>query len=162
VDPTSADPPPRSLKDRSYVLLLNVRADHEQGHSNYRDLMPTNARVLQSNEFRLSAVQDAKRKLAHVDGIPAERVGQNCNDVCAGKNLICKASLFAYINSCEALNTRFKCNGCESSLGNEQPVYVSPMASRDHLPGKCLITMKPEETTCDSSHPDTYRLCPCA
>ena len=55
----------------------------------------------------------------------------------------------------------FDCMDCAENYGFEQPAYVIPTADHDSLPGACLVTSKPEDSTCRASHPVTKRLCPC-
>ena len=72
----------------------------------------------------------------------------------------CKKELFPYINQCKYLKLKFPCHDCETSMGNEQPVYVNPV-SEDTNAGKCLINSNIDTVSCEASHLLTMRLCPC-
>lgn len=67
------------------------------------------------------------------------------------------------INTCDAMKNAFnQCpNGCQVSVGSEQPAYVIETASSNHLPGVCLISSNPNLSKCHEAHPFTIRLCPC-
>lgn len=85
--------------------------------------------------------------------------GQSCNDGCrrAG-GLICDATQFDFINTCDELKAAFPCeSGCGFQVGEDIPNYVSD--SRDRNAKMCLVT--DEIPRCQASHPSTARLCPC-
>ena len=117
--------------------------------------------------------------------VASEQVGQSCDDLCSahaqgsnsgassgggarsgssgGLKFACEARAFGYANSCEALEARFPCEGgCEESFGLEQPAYVVvPGTPASNLPGACLRSSKPQESSCAAGHKLTRRVCPC-
>ena len=87
-------------------------------------------------------------KRAPLAGSPAVNVWQ-----CEGRH-------FQFINNCEALARVFECEaGCGHQIGLEIPCYVSAMGEDSYQ--QCLVT-DGARTTCESRHPNTERLCPCA
>ena len=84
-----------------------------------------------------------------------------CIKVCEDHEKRCDESLFIIINTCDALKEKFPCRSCDTSIGDEQPAYVSTTADLKYNPGVCLVTSSPESTLCSTSHHSTLRLCPC-
>ena len=82
--------------------------------------------------------------------------------VCQSAGKKCNMQQLQLLNSCEALRESYPCSTCKPSNGREQPAYVSPAAEAKYGPGECLVNAGTEEpTTCDASHPSTFRLCAC-
>lgn len=79
--------------------------------------------------------------------------------VCAELGKECKPELMTLLNTCPALNDKFPCRECISSMGMEQPAYVALDARPEFGPGKCLVTTQLEPAkSCAASHPATKRL----
>jgi alpha-1,3-mannosyl-glycoprotein beta-1,2-N-acetylglucosaminyltransferase len=82
----------------------------------------------------------------------------SCTATCATANLVCDASQFEYINTCEALQAVFPCEeGCRLVVGPDIPNYV--YSTQDTQAKMCLIT--DDVSTCEAAHRFTQRLCPC-
>lgn len=92
----------------------------------------------------------------------AGSLGQSCTAACEAKGQRCVPALASQLNECRALRAAFPCErGCVASVGDDQPAYA--LAARDANARKCLVSRsRPTARTCDASHPDTRRLCPCA
>jgi hypothetical protein len=163
-DPAEPNPTIRPFKDASYVLLLNTRTDDRQHHASYRDHKPSHATVFKAHNFKRSMVEDAQRRAIRVEGLTilgATTAGQSCDDVCSSRKMRCHADQFSYINTCDLLEQKFECTGCITSYGPDQPAYVTPTAAAEFSPGKCMISQKPQDSTCHANHQATMRLCPC-
>ncbi|KAG6527971.1 hypothetical protein ZIOFF_010107 [Zingiber officinale] len=52
--------------------------------------------------------------------------------------------------------------GCFASIGSDQPAEVVEDAPKNMNPGACLYTQTESLVSCDGSHQQTKRLCPCA
>ena len=164
------------------VYLVNVKDRHNRP-SKYHALRPTSASVFLPGTFA-SDKKGPPLPRSAADALvfaAAVRAGQSCDDVCAAatssagssssssssssslpssslRQMTCDKRGFPVINSCAAMEKVFPCQRCEDSLGFEQPAFVASAVSNA---GACLVTTRPLESTCEASHPDTMRLCPC-
>lgn len=96
--------------------------------------------------------------------IAANRTALSCTELCAqhpAPHTRCADGLLARVNNCEELKKSFKCKGCESSGGLEQPAMVALNAPTNLNPGKCLYNPDNTKYDCSARHPDTLRLCVC-
>lgn len=175
------DPPPFQQISEFFGIWHEVqRADHNGLHqffwrgvhvylvdaaqSRYTKLRPAAAPPFKPNDFRklpeLDPAYVAALKTMRV--VPAATAGLSCDAVCGAEALRCSKPLLSAVNTCAELQKAFPCaQGCTESLGGEQPAFVSPSAPAEYMPGTCLSTTNPAESTCESSHPVTLRLCPC-
>ena len=117
-------------------------------------------------QLRLKAEQQGMKPVA------ASELDQNCVTVCNSVSTTshmlgnstwrCERAFFELLNDCTHLQASFQCpHGCEKNLGSEQPARVGDNVPEGSLPGRCLFTSNPADTSCESSHRYTYRLCPC-
>ena len=117
-------------------------------------------------QLRVKAVQQGMKPVA------ATELDQNCVTVCNAFSAAshtfgnatwrCDRAFFELLNDCVHLQANFECpRGCEKNLGSEQPARVGDHVPEGNLPGRCLFTSNPADTSCESSHKYTYRLCPC-
>ncbi|XP_020584496.1 uncharacterized protein LOC110027410 isoform X2 [Phalaenopsis equestris] len=61
------------------------------------------------------------------------------------------------------LEKYMRCKGsCFASMGADQPAEVVDNAPKDMYPGACLYSQADSMLSCDGSHKQTRRLCPCA
>lgn len=81
--------------------------------------------------------------------------------VCQAVHKTCSVQQLSYINTCSSLQEHFACASCRDSMGTEQPAFVDPRADARFGPGECLVNTGDEASTCEASHPSTYRLCAC-
>eukprot|EP00659_Diplonema_papillatum_P008004 gene8004-12314_t len=98
-----------------------------------------------------------------LQAVPAETVGQSCNDVCEKMEggWDCAKDQFEFVNQCRVLQKVFGCRrGCRRDWGRDIPNLEHLTADESHFGGmQCLVTE--EIPTCHASHPKTQRLCPC-
>eukprot|EP00598_Pedospumella_elongata_P011649 CAMPEP_0185007258 /NCGR_PEP_ID=MMETSP1098-20130426/86634_1 /TAXON_ID=89044 /ORGANISM="Spumella elongata, Strain CCAP 955/1" /LENGTH=282 /DNA_ID=CAMNT_0027535571 /DNA_START=117 /DNA_END=965 /DNA_ORIENTATION=+ len=153
----------------NYLLLLNVfdnrfARTREGDVRTYHYLLPPTVNPLKSaKQFDKSLLRDLKRKAlpGNVNMVKATELGQNCNEVCQAVNKQCSLPQLLLINSCSALQEHFSCTLCRNSMGTEQPAFVNPRAEAQFGPGECLVNTGEASSTCEASHPSTYRLCAC-
>lgn len=99
---------------------------------------------------------------ASVTPVAATQEDTDCDAVCASRGMACQASMFSSVNSCSMLQQHFACNnGCEDSMGPDQPAMVTLSAPSGMSPGKCLVNTDPSYFSCSGRHKVTFRLCPC-
>lgn len=153
----------------SYVLLLNIfdcSRDRTNGPpgvflGSYLEHMPPSARVVPPGEFDHRLLVEGRRRRLGIVGHAGKEAGTSCHTVCADKGLRCSPELLPLVNTCEALREAFGCRQCVSSVGREQPAFVVPDAEEQFGPGKCLVSLKPDQSSCEASHKATRRLCAC-
>lgn len=92
--------------------------------------------------------------------VPSKRYGDSCAQVCHQAGKECEPRYFSKLNLCTTLQRYFRCNGCFSSAGADQPCYVSPSAQSKQNPTSCL-TSSESVFSCDGKFALTKRLCPC-
>jgi len=92
--------------------------------------------------------------------IVAAPQNENCDQTCStkSKTLACDANALFLINTCEQLQSHFPCQLCDTSIGSDQPAYVSDPNHSTF--GHCLIHSHDPEG-CKGHHESTSRLCPC-
>lgn len=89
--------------------------------------------------------------------------GESCTATCDKTHSTCAAQHMVAMNHCNVLRTHFACEaGCDNSGGDVQPSYVSADAPKEQQPTDCLTAESESQFSCDASHPNTQRLCPCA
>jgi alpha-1,3-mannosyl-glycoprotein beta-1,2-N-acetylglucosaminyltransferase len=113
-------------------------------------------------DARMSAwVPDAHREHRRAGLRPVAAKQQvSCVQACAAApgGMVCEASQFDFVNTCEALAAAFPCeNGCRLVVGPDIPNYVNFPSDFQHQ--MCLVT--DGVSTCGASHRATQRLCPC-
>lgn len=156
----------------NYLLLLNVHDEdlrHRVGGRNvgqkrvtFKHLMPPDVKPLRrTDQFDKTLLADFKRRHLKVKTTKAAAPGLSCNAVCSALGQTCKAENLALINTCAALQDAYACTACQASFGAEQPAYVDPRAEAQFSPGQCLFNTGSAPSSCEASHPSTYRLCPC-
>jgi hypothetical protein len=156
------------LKSPSHtlVLLVNLRnyKDGRTGDSQYGKFhATTQAKIFEPHDFSGKQPPLPASITNHLKVVKASNQGESCAAACHNFNEYkCERLAFSMINTCKYLQDNFPCErGCEESYGKEQPAYMFKGAPPESLPGACLYTSKPAESTCEASHPVTTRLCPC-
>ncbi|XP_068665330.1 uncharacterized protein [Aristolochia californica] len=95
--------------------------------------------------------------------VVVSKPGESCNLVCNSKGQLCVPNKLLVLNNCELLQKYMSCKGaCFPSIGSDQPAEVVDDAPKQLNPGACLYTRSPGMLSCDGSHQQTRRLCPCA
>ncbi|KAI0508202.1 hypothetical protein KFK09_014337 [Dendrobium nobile] len=116
---------------------------------------------LQTNSSRVIE-PNFERRLAGID-IVIGKQGESCNSACISKGKSCVSNKLSVINRCELLEKYMRCKGsCFASMGADQPAEVADNAPKDMYPGACLYSQTDSMLSCDGSHKQTRRLCPCA
>ena len=88
--------------------------------------------------------------------------GESCTATCGRTNSSCAVQHMIALNHCNVLRTYFACEaGCDNTGGDIQPSYVGAEAPKEQQPTDCLIAESHTQFSCDVSHPNTQRLCPC-
>ena len=110
-----------------------------------------------------SASASAASATASALSVVAAELGYSCEATCSNRSLSCHDSLLSFVNTCDALNTHFRCNDCEPSDGGDQPAWVSDKAGPDFPAGRCLVQRSGVSggLTCEGRHEKTRRLCVC-
>jgi len=123
------------VETRGRVLLVDRRSP--------RGYLPANQRRQQSEQ-----------------GVPvAAARGESCSMACASRAMLCDAEQLHFLNSCDALEKHFACEGgCAHQVGKELPVYVPDEMQPTYR--QCLVTFI-SHLTCEAQHPSTARLCAC-
>lgn len=88
--------------------------------------------------------------------------GESCTRACARWQLggRCSKEGLRQLNVCDAMRVHLECDqGCEESMGTDQPARVARNAPEQSLPGKCLVNTGAFD--CAGQHPLTTRLCAC-
>ena len=89
--------------------------------------------------------------------------GESCARACSRvrPSSRCDVAGLSALNSCEVLRGHFAgcANGCEDSIGTDQPALVALDAPSESLPGACLVNSG--ELSCEGAHPLTTRICAC-
>eukprot|EP01060_Flectonema_neradi_P026671 TRINITY_DN3587_c0_g2_i1.p1 TRINITY_DN3587_c0_g2~~TRINITY_DN3587_c0_g2_i1.p1 ORF type:complete len:490 (+),score=101.83 TRINITY_DN3587_c0_g2_i1:725-2194(+) len=81
----------------------------------------------------------------------------SCLAACKSVGKTCDPTQFNFVNDCEVLTSHFPCSKCITNQGQDIPNYVSEPDDANY--GKCLTQRTPP--TCNGSHKNTRRLCPC-
>lgn len=147
------------------LVLVNMQSGalRKDVRSPYADLKPAAAKVFNPNDFkeRKRPVVVSKALQASLRTVAAHTTGLSCDTVCQQQSLRCEQTLLPLVNTCDQLNAAFPCTSCEENYGFEQPAFVVPTASAASLPSSCLVSSKPQDSTCSASHVATRRLCAC-
>ena len=90
--------------------------------------------------------------------------GQPCTAACAASGMQCAPDGFPALNHCNVVREHFNCEaGCEADNDPDMPSYVVDSAPKIQRPTMCLVhDGSGEATTCEGSHLNSQRLCPCA
>ena len=97
-------------------------------------------------------------KAAGMTEVVANR-GQSCTGACMALGATCSGPQLPFVNSCEAMQRNFKCEGgCGHQVGQEIPCYVTDASQATYR--QCLTT-DGAPNDCDAKHPSTQRLCAC-
>ena len=90
--------------------------------------------------------------------------GQTCTAACAASGMQCAPDGFPALNHCNVVREHFNCEaGCEADNDPDMPSYVVDNAPKIQRPTMCLVhDGSGEATTCEGSHLNSQRLCPCA
>jgi len=119
---------------------------------------------LSPTRFCLSPFTIATKLPPSVSAVPGDQ-GLSCTQVCKAQKKRCDARFFAAINNCDHLKAAFApCatpDRCVTNMGHDQPAFVASPNNKE-LFGKCLINSKESYFSCQGSHPDTRRICPCS
>ncbi|CAN1195505.1 SREBP regulating gene protein [Linum perenne] len=92
------------------------------------------------------------------------QLGESCDTACESNNgQLCVVNKLLVLNECDVMRKYVGCKGgCVASMGSDQPAEVVDDAPKELNPGACLYTKALSMISCDGSHPNTRRLCPCA
>jgi hypothetical protein len=150
------------------VLVILIDCNNAGGFARLRQ---NDQRCFNSHDFRslphpmtreVHALLDEAHKLQMVP-TAAVAPGLSCSQVCKarGDGRRCDVRFMFMLNTCKALRAAFGCERCEESAGTEQPALVIASAPPQAMPGACLYTRAPQQSTCPAKHKLTRRLCPC-
>ncbi|XP_042462029.1 uncharacterized protein LOC122045744 isoform X1 [Zingiber officinale] len=116
---------------------------------------------LQSNSTG-NTEPNSEARLSGID-VVVGRLGESCNAVCSSRGKTCVPNRLLLLNRCDILQKYMNCKGgCFASIGSDQPAEVVEDAPKNMNPGACLYTQTESLVSCDGSHQQTKRLCPCA
>ncbi|XP_047322083.1 uncharacterized protein LOC124925974 [Impatiens glandulifera] len=117
---------------------------------------------LPSNSSEKSNNRQMELTLAGIN-IIVGRQGESCDSACKAKGQSCVSNKLKILNQCDILQKYMSCKGaCLASTGADQPAEVADDAPKRLNPGACLYSKAQSKLSCDGSHPQTKRLCPCA